>query len=111
MLYNLSETGVMQKICRIEEVILDRGNELVDKLRVGEAHCYDIEQYYAWVDDYVEEQYEQNNLLEMNSNESIDGAKVEEGEIEYFDVLGRRVKYVREGAIIKRSGKIGIVLN
>lgn len=111
LLYNLCETGVMQKISFIEEQILDRGNELVDKLRIGEAHCYDIEQYYAWVDDYVEEQYEQYNLLEMNPNESINEAKVEEGEIEYYDVLGRRVRYVREGAVIKRSGKIAIVLN
>lgn len=110
-LYNLCETGVMQKIYHIEEAILDRGNDLLDKLRNGESHCYDIEQYYAWMDNYVDEQYEQNDLFEMNPNTSVGEVDIEDGEIEYYDVLGRRVRYVSEGAIIKRSGKIAIVLN
>ena len=110
-LYNLGETGVMQKICNIEEAIIDRGNFLMDKLRNGEAHCFDVESYYAWLDDYVEEQYEQYNLLEMNPNASVGEVDIEDGEIEYYDVLGRRVNNVRDGSIIKRSGKIAIVLN
>lgn len=109
-LYNMSETGIMQKISNIEEEILDRGYSIIDKMRKGEAHCYDIELYYYWLDNYIDEQYEQYNLLEMNPNATINEVENRGEDIEYYDILGRRIKNVKSDAIIKYQGKIGIVL-
>lgn len=111
-LYNQSGTGVMQKIVEIEEEILFRGNSLVDRLRTGAASCWDVEQYYAWVDGYVEEQYAEYNLIESNTNEANEvNENIEEPILEYYNILGQRVKNVKPDAIIKRHGHIGIILN
>lgn len=111
-LYNLSGSGIMQKIGVIEEEILLRGNELVDKMRKGDASCFDVETYYAWVDNYVEEQYEEYGLIStsMNSINNIE-ENGEEQILEYYDIMGHRIKNVRSGAVIIRSGRIGVVLN
>lgn len=111
-LYNQSGTGVMQKIGEIEEEIIVCGNNLVNKLRTGTASYWDVEQYYAWMDEYVEEQYVEYNLLEPTTNETnnVDENK-EEPILEYYNILGQRVKNVRPDAIIKRSGHIGIIIN
>lgn len=110
-LYNLSGTGVMQRIIEIEDVVWYRGLELVDKLRVGEASDYDVELYYAWVDDYVKEQY---GLIENNNTVSIKNVKVQKDcqeVIAYYDILGRRVVNIRPDAVIKKRGNNRIVLN
>lgn len=109
-LYNLSETGVMQKIEIIEEEILCRGDKLLEKMRQGGASCLDVEQYYEWIDGYVEEQYEEYNLVGANLN-GFNEDKDTGVEIEYYyDILGRRVRDVRPDAIIKQHGNIGIII-
>lgn len=111
-LYNLSGSGIMQKISVIEEEILLRGNKLVDKMRQGGASCFDVEAYYAWVDNYVEEQYEAHGLIATYLNNIKHYDENRESQIlEYYDVLGRCVKKVRSDAIILKRGKIGIILN
>lgn len=111
-LYNQSGTGLMQKVGEIEEEILLRGNSLVDQLRTGAASCWDVEQYYAWVDGYVEEQYVEYHLIESNTNEANEvNENIEEPILEYYNILGQRVKNVKPDAIIKRHGHIGIILN
>ena len=110
-LYNMSGTGVMQRIMEIENVVLHRGTELVGKLRVGEASDCDLEQYYTWVDDYVKEQY---GLMENNNTVSIKKVEVQKDRQEvmaYYDILGRRVMNIRPDAVIKKRGSYRIVLN
>lgn len=113
-LYNLSQTGVMQIIDSIEDHILDRGNELVANYREGLATCFDVEFYYSWLDNYVEEQYTQFGLIETIWNTIEENAKPEEPEeqsMEYYDLMGHPVKDVKDDAIIKKSGNTGIILN
>lgn len=111
-LYNMSGTGVMQKIQSIEDEIMERGNRLVDKLRAGNASCYDIETYYSWVDGYVEEMYIENNFLEPSTNgiNECDGLENNNSEMIYYDMLGRRVKEVSPDAIIKQIGNNAIII-
>ena len=63
LLYNQSGTGILQKIYKIEEVVLNKGNKLLKKLRNGKATCREIETYYSWVDYYIEEQYELAKMI------------------------------------------------
>lgn len=110
-LYNLSGTGVMQRVIKIEEVVLGRGKELVDRLRTGESSYNDVDLYYAWVDKYVEEQYAQPD---NSFNESVwckDTLYDCKGEMEYYDILGRRILFVKPNAVAKKSGNIRIILN
>lgn len=107
-MYNLSGTGIMQKIYSMEKIVLGIGDELIAKLRTNEATCFDVEAYYSWVDSYVEEQYENNGLLSLNSmerNNDVNGQVVE-----YYDLLGRPVKKVRNNVVIKRIGNKAIIL-
>lgn len=103
---------MMQKIQSIEDEIMERGNRLVDKLRAGNASCYDIETYYAWVDGYVEEMYIENNFLEPSTNgiNECDGLENNNSEMIYYDMLGRRVKEVSPDAIIKQIGNNAIII-
>ena len=113
-LYNLCETGVMQIIDSIEEHILDRGNELVENYREGLATCFDVEYYYSWVDNYVEEQYTQFGLFGTiwdTIEENTQTEEPEEQSMEYYDLMGHPVKDVKDDAIIKKSGNTGIILN
>lgn len=110
MLYNLEGTGIMQKICCIEEEILFRGNNLVDGLRSGGASYSDVETYYAWVDGYVEGQHEQNGLTETGLITPIEDIAHDDSEMEYYDLSGRRVRNPMENAIIKKRGKIAVVI-
>lgn len=110
-LYNLSGTGVLQKIMKIEESIVERGDELIAKLRNNNASCYDIEAYYAWVDYYAEEQYCNFNLAGLQQL----GIETQSFEIDntsgpYYDLLGRPVKNLRDNSIIiKKSNKTIII--
>jgi hypothetical protein len=63
LLYNQSGTGILQKTCKIEKVVLNKGNKLLKKLRNGKATCREIEIYYSWVDYYIEEQYELAKMI------------------------------------------------
>jgi hypothetical protein len=113
-LYNLCETGVMQIIDSIEGHILDRGNELVENYREGLATCFDVEYYYSWVDNYVEEQYTQFGLFGTiwdTIEENTQTEEPEEQSMEYYDLMGHPVKDVKDDAIIKKSGNTGIILN
>lgn len=109
-LYNLSSTGIMQKIIAIEEEVLRLGNELVDDMRINGLSNNDVATYYAWVDYYLEEQY---NLYFPNTTNAIMNIEddASEGEIEYYDLLGRRVRNVPANAVLKRSGNKVIILN
>lgn len=105
-LYNLSGTGVMQKIMEIEEAILNRGDDLVQKIRTSEASENDAELYYEWVDNYVEEQYDLITPIK-----TVHKDMQEDGEVKHFDLFGRRVNGVRSDAIIKKNGNIELLLN
>lgn len=103
----------MQRVMAIEEEVLGRGKELVVRMRTGEATDNDVVQYYAWVDDYVEERYTQiGNYSNDNMGSGCDAISHSyEEEMKYFNILGRRVSTVSPNAIVKRSGNIGIILN
>ena len=110
-LYNLCGTGIMQTIENIEEVILNRGNDLVERYREGLASCFDIEYYYSWVDNYVEEQYVQQCLIWSAIIDEVEKEETEAQKVEYYDLLGRPVKEVKDDSVIKRTGTTGIILN
>lgn len=114
-LYNLCGTGIMQTIDSIEGFILDRGNELVENYREGLASCFDIEHYYFWVDEFVEDQYTQFGLLGTTlgivTEKDDKTEETDNQNMEYYDLMGRPVKNVKDDAIIKKSGKTGIILN
>lgn len=56
-LYNQAHTGVMQKIVEIEEELINRGDAIVDSLRIEEVSSINVANYYSWVDEYLEQQY------------------------------------------------------
>ena len=111
-LYNLSSTGIMQKIGRIEEDILLLGEELLDKMRGNGFSDDDVATYYAWVDNYLEDQYSQFFYNGAPTN-AINGAvdETREQETEYYDLLDRRVRNAPDNAVIKRTGNKAIILN
>lgn len=110
-LYNLKGTGIMQQIMKIEEAILDRGKELIEMWRTGEASDNDVELYYAWVDDYLEEQYAQIGNC-FNGNTGFEAKPYDyDGEMKFYDMLGRPVIVVKPDALFKKCGNIGIILN
>lgn len=112
MLYNLSSTGIMQKICMIEEDILILGEELLEGMRRNGFSTNDVATYYAWVDNYLENQYSQyfyNGAPANAINDVSDDTVVRE--TEYYDLLGRRVRNAPDNAVIKRTGNKAIILN
>lgn len=109
-LYNLSETGNLQKICRIEEEILRLGNDLMNQMRLTGLSNNDIATYYSWVDNYLEEQYSINFYGGSPTN-TFDNFDNDVPITEYYDLLGRRVYNVPANAVLKRSGNKAIILN
>ena len=57
-LYNKAGTGILQKILPVEKSVLDRGEELLQRVRTsGKLDVKDVKAYYRWVDDEVYRQY------------------------------------------------------
>lgn len=109
--YNLSGTGVLQKISKIEEAILQNGNELVDEMRNTGLSETDVANYYLWVDYYTEDQYRQYfpSLFPTNSidNRASYGS---ETNMEYYDLMGRKLQGVPENAVLKKSGNKAVII-
>ncbi len=58
-LYNREETGIMQRIVRIEGEIIDRGYSVIENARQsGTVSEESLADYYAWLDKYIEQEYE-----------------------------------------------------
>ena len=57
VLINKQQTGILQKILPIEQEVLSRGNTVVDRIRKSKKAERDIEKYYDWVDEYLQEAY------------------------------------------------------
>ena len=55
--YNQSGTGIIQKTVQIESEILQKGDELTERIRQNSSAMEDISAFYSWVDSYVENQY------------------------------------------------------
>ena len=111
-MYNLSCTGIMQKICAIEEEILCLGNELVDEMRIGVASDDNVEAYYSWVDYYLDEQYRLYFLDGSSTNSIIEvDVNMNDTQEEYYDLLGRQVRNVRAHSVIVKKGEKAVVLN
>lgn len=109
--YNLSGTGVLQKINKIEESILQNGNELVDEMRNTGLSETDVANYYLWVDYYAEDQYRQYfpSLFPTNS---IDNSASYRGDtnMEYYDLMGRKMQGVPENTVLKKSGNKAVII-
>lgn len=56
-LFNKQGTGILQQIQPIENEVMRRGEEALEKFRKSKKNTKDIETYYDWVDDYVVERY------------------------------------------------------
>ena len=60
-LYNREETGILQRIVRIEGEIIDRGYSVIENARQsGTVSEESLADYYAWLDKYIEQEYEFN---------------------------------------------------
>ena len=58
-LYNREETGILQRIVRIEGEIIDRGYSVIENAREsGTVSEESLADYYAWLDKYIEQEYE-----------------------------------------------------
>jgi hypothetical protein len=56
-LINRQNTGILQRVLRIEDEVLQRGNAVVDAIRERGKIDKSLTEYYSWVDKYVTEQY------------------------------------------------------
>ncbi len=56
-LINKQNTGILQKILKIEDVVLEKGNAAVDAIRSKGKADKSLTEYYSWVDKYIREQY------------------------------------------------------
>jgi hypothetical protein len=56
-LINRQNTGILQRVLRIEDEVLQRGNSVVDAIRERGKIDKSLTEYYSWVDKYVTEQY------------------------------------------------------
>ena len=57
-LYNREETGILQRILKIEEEIIERGNNLItDTRQRGTISEESLTDYYGWLDNYLEQEY------------------------------------------------------
>ena len=110
-LYNLNYSGVLQKISMIEEEIICYGNEILDGMRTNRLTEENIESYYSWVDNYLDNQY---NLIFSG-----EGGTNAIGEIErekktpalyYYDIIGRYVKVPNPQNVVARKGERAIIL-
>ncbi len=60
-LYNREETGIMQKILRIEAEIIERGSHLIADARLsGTVSEESLTDFYSWLDCYIEHEYKNN---------------------------------------------------
>lgn len=109
--YNLSGTGVLQKINKIEESILQNGNELVDEMRATGLSETDVANFYSWIDYYTEDQYRQYFSYLFPTN-SIDNSASNESNtnMEYYDLMGGKMQGVPDNAILKKSGNKAVII-
>ena len=92
LLYNQKGTGIMQKIIRIESEILQQGNELADKIRLNNSAIDDISTYYSWVDNYIEQQYNEANLCDNRRSTEIRSTRaLSIVDDTSYDILGRTI--------------------
>ena len=57
-LYNREETGIMQRIVRIEGEIIERGYRVIENARLsGKISEDSLADYYAWLDKYIGQEY------------------------------------------------------
>ena len=108
-LYNQQETGILQKIVRIESEILLEGNSLIDELRkYGQFLTYEMDAYYSWIDQYLEEQYA-NAFYNKETKTEIKNPKTNvSSEVEgynRYNLQGIKTKK-RRGIIIQNGRKM-----
>ena len=108
-LYNREETGILQRILKIEEEIIERGNNLIiDTRQRGTISEESLTDYYGWLDNYLEQEYKSHFdavttgvsvLTEKNvlPNEwwGIDGQKLRTSSSYRGVVIGRQGKFLR----------------
>lgn len=58
-LINMQETGLLQKMTKADEMVNELGNIMLNQFRAGAAADDEVATYYAWVDDYWREVYNQ----------------------------------------------------
>ena len=58
-LINKQKTGIMQRVMKIEQQVLDEGENVLKKVRKGTDIDKALDSYYQWVDNYVKKQFQQ----------------------------------------------------
>lgn len=110
-LYNRCHTGVMQKVVMVEDEILCYGNRLLEGLRNEIMSDKDIEDYYTWIDNYLDDQYKQvfEEVGETNAIKEI-GVGESPHTIYYYDIIGRQTKNPNADGVVIRKGTRAIIL-
>ncbi len=109
-LYNREETGIMQRILRIEAEIIERGSDLIAEARQsGYVSEESLTEYYSWLDSYIEREYRYAFDDIITSVPVLEQRP--EQHSEWWDIRGVKQHNRRNyrGVIIGRQGKfIGI---
>lgn len=110
-LYNIRGTGIMQKICHIEETIMSLGNELVNELRLRNVTDSDIAAFYSWVDSYLEEQYAIRDFSGTGTTSIMDVKyEVDFQKKKYYDMLGRYISDLSRERFVIGDGKKYVIV-
>ena len=103
-LYNWEETGIMQRIVKIEGEIIERGNSLMADARLsGTVSEESLKDFYSWLDDYIEQEYEDHFSPVITSIPLQEWSHSSD----YWDINGRKLQDPQNyrGIIIGNHGK------
>ena len=105
-LYNREETGILQRILKIEEEIIERGNDLIiDARQWGTVSEESLTDYYVWLDNYLEQAYTTHFDVIITDVSVLTEKDVQPNE--WWDIGGRKLKTsgCYRGVSIGRQGK------
>ena len=106
-LYNGEETGIMQRIVRIENEIISQSSGMIEDAYTEGALSEDaLKDYYAWLDNYLEEQYKANFGDIITSIVSPYQDKNHQ-DVRMWDISGRRIDHLSNyrGIVVTKHGK------
>ncbi len=106
-LYNDEETGIMQRIVRIENEIISQSSGMIEDAYTEGALSEDaLKDYYAWLDNYLEEQYKANFGDIITSIVSPYQDRNHQ-DVRMWDISGRRIDHLSNyrGIVVTKHGK------
>lgn len=105
-LYNREETGIMQRILKIEEEVIERGNSLIaDTRQQGTISEESLTDYYGWLDNYLEQEYKSHFDAVITDMPTLKQKNVQQNE--WWGIDGRKLKTSSSyrGIVVGSQGK------